>query len=458
MMRSLYTKIVVITLTIMLLSGLFAFIFSNMYYQQKLKPYNDEKNTNIALNIANYALNESDLERYLENVSALGYQLFIIDTAGNEQFFGDAFRSRELPSDTIDDVLNGEIYHGIAEFPQETFVTGFFANELSNTIGVPVRYQEEQYALFLRPNIKMLFNEIHIMFAWLLLFIIVLSVILVFISTKYVVKPLTELIEATQKLSEGDFSVELEINREDEIGDLAKSFTHMSKQLEKLDEMKNEFIGNISHDIQSPLSNIKGYSNLLASPSLTEKEKSIYIAVINNEINRLSDLTKQLLLLASLDRQENLLQKSNFLLSEQIKEVIYHYQWAIEEKNLMISYTLPESYVHGDPSLLYSVWENLLTNAIKYNKTYGSIDISIKEEKNFIAVRFQDTGIGMSEKSQARIFERFFREDVSRTATVKGSGLGLSIVHSIVTLHGGEVAVESEKDKGSTITIVLPKT
>src|SRR5699024_7377533 len=203
-----------------------------------------------------------------------------------------------------------------------------------------------------------------------------------------------------------DFSVELEINREDEIGDLAKSFTHMSKQLEKLDEMKNEFIGNISHDIQSPLSNIKGYSNLLASPSLTEKEKSIYIAVINNEINRLSDLTKQLLLLASLDRQENLLQKSNFLLSEQIKEVIYHYQWAIEEKNLMISYTLPESYVHGDPSLLYSVWENLLTNAIKYNKTYGSIDISIKEEKNFIAVRFQDTGIGMSEKSQARIFER----------------------------------------------------
>src|SRR5699024_573867 len=339
MMRSLYTKIVVITLTIMLLSGLFAFIFSNMYYQQKLKPYNDEKNTNIALNIANYALNESDLERYLENVSALGYQLFIIDTAVNEQFFGDDFRSRELPSDTIDDVLNGEIYHGIAEFPQETFVTGFFANELSNTIGVPVRYQEEQYALFLRPNIKMLFNEIHIMFAWLLLFIIVLSVILVFISTKYVVKPLTELIEATQKLSEGDFSVELEINREDEIGDLAKSFTHMSKQLEKLDEMKNEFIGNISHDIQSPLSNIKGYSNLLASPSLTEKEKSIYIAVINNEINRLSDLTKQLLLLASLDRQENLLQKSNFLLSEQIKEVIYHYQWAIEEKNLMISYT-----------------------------------------------------------------------------------------------------------------------
>lgn len=456
-MKSLYTKIVVITLTIMLLSGLIAFIFSNFYYQQMLKPTNDEKNMNIALNIANYALNESDLERYLENVSALGYQLFIIDSVGNEHFFGDAFRSTELSTETIDDVLNGEVYHGIAEFPQETFVTGFFANELSNTIGVPVRHQEEQYALFMRPNIKLLFNEIHIMFAWLLLVMIVLSVIFVFISTKYVVKPLTELKEATQKLSEGDFSVKLEINREDEIGDLAKSFTHMSQQLEKLDEMKNEFIGNISHDIQSPLSNIKGYSNLLASSSLTNKEKVNYIAIINNEINRLSDLTKQLLLLASLDRQDNLLQKSSFLLSEQIKEVIYHYQWAIEEKDLMISYTLPETYINGNPSLLYSVWENLLTNAIKYNKTYGSIDVSIKEEEKHIAVRFEDTGIGMSESSQARIFERFFREDVSRTATVKGSGLGLSIVQSIVTLHGGEVAVESEKDKGSTITIVLPK-
>src|SRR5699024_3240321 len=257
-MKSLYTKIVVITLTIMLLSGLIAFIFSNFYYQQMLKPTNDEKNMNIALNIANYALNESDLERYLENVSALGYQLFIIDSVGNEHFFGDAFRSTELSTETIDEVLNGEVYHGIAEFPQETFVTGFFANELSNTIGVPVRHQEEQYALFMRPNIKLLFNEIHIMFAWLLLVMIVLSVIFVFISTKYVFKPLNELKEDTQKLSEGDFSVKLEINREDEIGDLAKSFTHMSQQLEKLDEMKNEFIGNISHDIQSPLSNIKG--------------------------------------------------------------------------------------------------------------------------------------------------------------------------------------------------------
>lgn len=458
-MKSLYVKFAVIIITIMLVSGLLSFMVSNFYYQQKLKPYNDEKNTKIALDIANYVENEENLhlENYLENISAVGYQIFLADKDENEKYFGDPFREKTLPRQTVNLVLNGEVYHGIAQFPQETFVTGFFANELTNTIGVPLKYNDKQYALFMRPNIKLLFTEMHILFAWLLALTIVLSIIFVLISTKFLVNPISKLTTATKELSEGNFSIKLDIDREDEIGILAKSFTNMAKQLEKLDEMKTEFIGNISHDIHSPLSNIKGYSHLLGKRTLSEDEKSHYVSIINKEINRLSSLTKQLLLLASLDRGEGILKRKTYLLSDQLKEIIYNHQWFINKKEVMISYSLSDVSINGDPSLLYNVWENLLTNAIKYNKKNGSIDISINENEKNIEISFQDSGIGLSEEVQKRIFDRFYREDSARMRTVDGTGLGLSIVSSIVKLHGGHIKVGSKKNMGSTFTVYLPK-
>lgn len=458
-MKSLYVKFALTTISIMLVSGLLAFMFSNFYYQQKLKPENDAKNTRIALEIVDYLGEEPDtrLDHYLENIAAIGYQMALIDENGQETYFGDPFREKGLSDKSIDKVLEGNVYHGIAEFPQETFVTGFFANELKNTIGVPLEHDNKQYALFIRPNIDLLFSEMHILFAWILAITILLSIIFVLISTKYLVSPISKLTRATEKLSKGKFPVKLEINRKDEIGKLAKSFTHMAEQLEKLDDMKNEFISNISHDIQSPLSNIKGYANLLEKRSLSDEEKSQYVTIINHEINRLSSLTKQLLLLASLDRGEGFLKRERYSLSNQLKEIIFNHQWAINEKGIMIQYSLPDVDVYGDPSLLYNVWENLLTNAIKYNKENGTIHVSIAEEDDTIAVCFKDTGIGLSEEDKKRVFERFYREDSSRTREIEGTGLGLSIVSSIVALHDGHINVDSEKGAGSMFKVYLPK-
>src|SRR5699024_7627780 len=143
----------------------------------------------------------------------------------------------------------------------------------------------------------------------------ILSIVLVLISTKYLVHPLSKITKATERLSKGNFDIKLEIERDDEIVQLAKSFTHMANQLEALDDMKNEFISNIFHDIKSSLSNIKGYVKLLENEALDKTEKEKYMTIIHQEISRLSNLTKQLLLLASLDRQEQLLKKEKFLVS-----------------------------------------------------------------------------------------------------------------------------------------------
>src|SRR5699024_10477634 len=198
-------------------------------------------------------------------------------------------------------------------------------------------------------------------------------------------------------------------------------------------------------------------ANLLGKKTINEDEKTQYVSIINNEINRLSSLTKQLLLLASLDREDDILKKKTYHLSDQLKEIIFNHQWAINEKGIMIQYSLPEVYVYGDPSLLYNVWENLLTNAIKYNNQNGTIHISVKEVEKHIEVHVQDTGIGLSEEEKVRIFDRFYREDSSRTKKIEGTGLGLSIVSSIVTLHNGHLEMESDKDRGSTFIVYLPK-
>lgn len=457
-MKSLYTKFVVITIGIMVLSGVIGFLISNTYYQHKLKPENDEKNTKIALNIVAFIEGhpEINLKEYLQNLSSIGYQLYLIDESGKEAYFGEPFRDTTLSSSSKKLVLNGEIYHGILYFPQETFVTGFFANELKNTIGVPFVHNEKNYALFLRPDIKLLFNEMHLLFGWLLVLMITLSILMVLLSTKYLVKPISKLTKATHSLSKGNFDVKLDINRHDEVGELAASFLKMAQKLEQIDEMRKEFTANISHDIQSPLSNIKGYANLLENESLSPEERGHYIETINGEIRRLSSLTTQLLLLASLDRNEDIVKRRPFNLGQQIKELVRNYQWLISEKGMTLSFSLPDKEIAGDPELLYTVWDNLLSNAIKYNHPDGSIEISVVSRGESIYITFEDTGIGMNEKEIERIFDRFYRVDTSRTRAIEGTGLGLSIAASIIHLHGGRIKVKSTEKKGTTFMVELP--
>lgn len=457
-MKSLYVKFVVITIGIMILSGILAFLISNTYYQQKLKPSNDQKNTKIALEIAAFVEEHANInfKEYLENLSTIGYQIYLVDTSGRESYYGAPFRDQTLSASTKEQVFHGDIYHGMLHFPKKTFVTGFFANELKNTIGVPVMHNGINYALFIRPDIKLLFNEMHILFGWLLALMIFLSIMMVVVSTKYLVKPISKLTVATKSLSTGNFNVELDIDRNDELGELSHSFLQMSRRLEQLDEMRKEFISNISHDIQSPLSNIKGYTNLLENESLSNKDKTHYISVINGEISRLSTLTKQLLLLASLDRDDDILKKRPFNVAQQMKELIRNYQWVVNEKGIMLGYSLPDTEMIGDPSLLNTVWDNLLTNAIKYNKANGSIEISIEEREESILVTFEDTGIGLNHKELERIFDRFYRADIARTRSVDGTGLGLSIVATIVKLHGGYIHVNSKENEGTTFVVELP--
>ncbi|GHI00928.1 sensor histidine kinase [Neobacillus kokaensis] len=458
-MKSLYSKFAFITIMIMIVSGIISFFLSNAYYQVKLKQQNDAKITNFALEIADFAGKHPviSLEEYFDHVGTIGYQLLVITADGNRQYFGSPFRKRNLPVEIPKKVLQGEIYHGIREFPHKTFVTGFFANELKNSVGVPFEYQGKKYALFIRPDIKLMFNEMHVLFGWLLILSILLSIVFVLISTKFLVEPIRKLNRATKEISEGNFSIKLDIDRRDELGHLAANFTSMSEKLARVDMLRRELISNITHDIQSPLTNIKGYIKMLEDTQKDEREKRQSIKIVQSEVDRLSEMTKQLLLLSSIESKRDLMDVEKVNIASQIKTVIHQYQWSMMEKGIMISFTLPNTSISGDPNLLYSVWENLITNAIKYNRENGSIDVQLIEEDSQVTVIVKDTGIGMNEAEKDRIFDRFYRADRSRDRSVQGTGLGLSIVKSIIDLHHGDIEIESETGEGTLIKVIIPK-
>lgn len=460
-MRSLYSTFTATTIGIMLLSFLTAFFISNTYYQQYLKPENDEKNTQIAKEMATFIERnpEVSINEYLENMAAVGYQLYLADDSSNGTFFGSEFREDALPNHVVENVLDGNIHHGMQEFPRETFVTGFFANELKNTIGVPLEYQGENYALFMRPDIEKLFNEMHLLFGWLFLLTIVLSIIFVLIGTKYMVRPVTRLSAATKALSKGSYDIGgLGTKRKDELGELTKSFAQMAERIRQTENMRRDFISNITHDINSPLSNIKGYSALLQNELDSDGKAQEYLSIINGESDRISAMTNQLLLLSSLDHEDHLLKKKIYDVGSQLRRLIHRYEWKINEDNLMLSHDIQDVVIAGDETLLEAVWDNLLSNAIKYNSKFGEIGIELIEHEDNIEVSFRDTGIGMGEEAKQHIFERFYREDSSRSGKIQGSGLGLSIVQKVVDLHNGTISVESNKNShGTVLRVVLPK-
>ncbi|SEQ49301.1 Signal transduction histidine kinase [Virgibacillus subterraneus] len=456
-MRTLYSKFVITTILIMLFSTIVGFMVSNTYYHQTVKQENDRKNMEIAKGMAEFAVTQDNLDSYLKHTAASGYQLYVINSSGQEKFYGGSFRDKTLASEVKEKVLNSDVYHGMENFPKETFVTGFFANELTNTVGVPFTYQGESYALFMRPNIELLFSEVHFVLGWMIIVMVILSIIAVLIGSRMLVNPIRKLSSATNKVVEEDFDVHLDINRKDEIGQLAGSFNEMIARLGELDKMRKSFISNVSHDIQSPLLNIQGYTRLLESNTLTKEEKDAYIQVIHDETNRMSMLTKQLLVLTTLDQKGNFRNKEMVDVTAQLKEIIQKYRWLLDEKEIAVSYSLDEVIVSGDPDMLYTVWENLLTNAIKYNRPDGSIELTIIERQSEVEIALQDTGIGLAPAEQGQIFERFYRADDARTHTTEGTGLGLSIVKQIIDMHGGRINVRSVLDEGTAFNVILPK-
>ncbi|MDI4649706.1 sensor histidine kinase [Cohnella hashimotonis] len=458
-MKSLYYRVFLITLAVIFASSVLGFLASNVYYHMKLKPFNDKKLVDIAENMRLFIESDpADMERYLHNAAALGYEIYVTDGQGEARFYGKSFRQQDLNEQRVADVLGGSVYHGVAQFPNKPFISGFFDNRLSNTVGVPIRTSGKNYALFMRPDVLLQFGELRIFFALIGLLTIIISILLFLISTRYIVKPITRLTDATKRLAQGNYNLRLTTRRRDEIGQLASHFMTMSRELERVDLARQQFVSNVSHEIQSPLTSIQGFAKVLAKGELPEEERKQYASIVEGESRHLSLLSKQLLQLSSLEQGEEALNKKRFSLHGHIRQVVDMLQWQMEEKELLLKLSVSASVtVYGDEVLLQQVWSNLLDNAVNHIPRGRSIEVRAEDGPMHVAVTFKDTGEGIAPEHLPFLFDRFYRADRARERASGRTGLGLAIVKRIVQLHKGNIEVSSSPGAGTQFTVTLPK-
>lgn len=259
--------------------------------------------------------------------------------------------------------------------------------------------------------------------------------------------------DAIKEISAGNFSVLLPEDKSGPFHALTQSVNRMARDLGSMEKLRQDFISDVSHEMQSPLTSISGFAELIRGGKATPQEAEHYAGIIASESRRLSKLSENLLRLSTLESDGLELEKTDFRLDKQLEDVLLMLepQWA--KKNLTPELALEKITLRGNADLLSQVWINLLHNAIKFTPEGGSISIALAKEAGDAVCTIRDSGIGIPKAEQIHIFERFYKVDKSRDRALGGNGLGLSLVKKIVELHGGSVTVESEAGDGAAFRV-----
>ena len=261
--------------------------------------------------------------------------------------------------------------------------------------------------------------------------------------------------DVANKVAKGDLNVRVPIYFEkpkSEMDYLALNFNKMLTEISSLENMRNNFVADVSHEIKTPLSVIQGYADLLQNKDLSAEKRKEYTLRLSEAIATLTSLVTNILKLNKIENQ-GIIQKEKYSLDEQLRYCILSYEEKLEEKNLDINVQLDEVVIESDKALLEIVWNNLISNAIKYTNFDGEICVLLKKENHKTIVKVSDNGYGMSKETQKHCFEKFYQGDSSHSQ--EGNGLGLALVKQVVNMLEGEIKVASDIGKGSEFTIVI---
>ncbi len=282
----------------------------------------------------------------------------------------------------------------------------------------------------------------------------------------FIVRPREEavfrsVLAAIGRIAQGDFRTRLDTglsNRIHPFTQLVLSINDMAEDLQRMEVLRQEFISNVSHEIQSPLTSIGGFARALHDEHLSPEQRLAYLEIIETESERLSKLSDNLLRLTALEAERPPLQPRNYRLDVQLRRVILAAEPQWQAKDIDMGVEADHLTVLADEALMEHVFANLVHNAVKFTPDGGSIRVRAEREGDALVIEVKDSGIGISPDDQERIFERFFKADRSRERSLGGSGLGLALAKKIVELHGGRIGVTSQPGHGATFRVALPET
>ncbi len=269
-------------------------------------------------------------------------------------------------------------------------------------------------------------------------------------------KPVKRILEASEKIMQGDFSVRVKPVRdfagETGFNEIIHCFNKMTEELAGTETLRTDFIANVSHELKTPLAVIGNYATMLQRPGLTDAEKNDYAKAISESSRRLAQLITNILKLNKLENQQIFPQLDEYDLGEQLCECLLQFEDIWEAKDMNIETDMEDDVqIRSDAELLSLVWNNLISNAVKFTPDGGTIGVSLKTEGDLVAVSVSDTGCGIKPEVGQHIFEKFYQGDTSRAT--QGNGLGLALVKRVVDILNGEIGVQSIYGQGSTFTV-----
>lgn len=290
----------------------------------------------------------------------------------------------------------------------------------------------------------------------LIIIALLVGIFATYFLTRWFIDPIKKLGGAMDKIAEGDFSARLETKSSSkEIKEIYSGFNMMAQELQSTEILQSDFVSTVSHEFKTPINAIEGYSMLLQNDdNLTEEQKE-YVEKIIFNTKRLSSLTGSILLLSKLENQSIISNKTQFDLDEQIRKSLLALEGEWERKEIEFDIEMDDTDFVGNEALLHHIWDNLISNAIKFSFQGGEIKIRLYNLEERVIFTVSDNGIGINDESKKHIFDKFYQADHSHKQ--EGNGLGLALVKKIIDLEGGDISVESNTGCGCTFTVILNK-
>lgn len=309
------------------------------------------------------------------------------------------------------------------------------------------------YLIFIKDsNISV--RDAHVLMFITLCLCVAIGGVLLFLAMRRISKPIIRLSHAAKEVANGNFSVKVENNSNDEIGTLAQNFNLMADELSTMEYLRKDFISNVSHEFKTPIASIQGFAEMLQNKDLSDENFHQYTNIIIEESRRLSLLCSNMLRLTRLDNHFIPEKAKPFSLDEQIRKTIVLLEDKWSKKKLEFDIDLEDISFLGDEALVQQIWLNLIENAIKFSYESGLVSIQAEKIANTVSVKIKDQGLGIAEETKDRIYEKFYQSDISHSK--EGNGLGLAIVKKIVDICDGTIEYKSEIGLGTSFTVKLP--
>ncbi|SER57241.1 sensor histidine kinase [Salipaludibacillus aurantiacus] len=441
--KSLYLRIVATFISVVLISLLVSYMITSLFFQREV--LFEEEITNVTRGVAGVVeMTEAQIiDDMIETLKEFHFEVMIVNEEGEPL--------SEEPSFPVSEGAYQEVITGSAVSPV------VYHESQARVGGMPVEIGDESFALFVHMDYEAEGEAIRNVILIALLIVLIVGSLLIFLASRYVVDPIKRLTAAAKEMATGNFSIRVKNkDNKDEVGELIRSFNHMAAEVEQIDQMRDDFVSSVSHEFQSPLTSIRGFTKAIRDDIVPEKNQKEYLDIIYKETERLSRLSENLLQMASLESDQYPFKPVNYRLDEQVRRAVLATEPLWKKRQLTVELDLEPAEVTADEDLFSQVWVNLLTNAIKYSPKGEIITVTLRKQSSHIQVSIKDNGKGIPEEAFPHLFDKFYKVDKARSSSTDGNGLGLSIVKKILTIHNCGINVFSEKEKGSVFSVEIP--